>query len=78
MTWDAIIEKYPDKWVVLSNVVFNGVDVVSADVVDIKSDEEISAYKAKHRMDGYIFRRTTEEDWNGIIVTSFIASTVQS
>lgn len=78
MTWDAIIEKYPDRWVVLTNVVFDGVDVVSADVVDVKPDAEISAYKAKHRADGYIFRRTTEEDWNGIIVTSFITSTVQS
>ena len=58
-SWDNIEKKYPDKWVVLKNVSFTGLDIDSAEVVEVKDDSDIIEYQENHLDDGYIFRRTT-------------------
>ena len=70
-SWDNIEKKYPDKWVVLKNVSFTGLDIDSAEVVEVKDDSDIIEYQENHLDDGYIFRRTTEGIFNGPVRANF-------
>lgn len=65
MTWDEMVEKYPDKWVVLTDVKFEDeghADVESAVVVQVLSDDEESIVHLRNDSQGinYLYRRTTE------------------
>ena len=71
MKWEERVEKYPDRWVALNNVVKGGLDIVSGDVVAVKTDDEICGYEDEHIGEGLIFRRTTEGYWDGIINSDF-------
>jgi len=70
-SWDTITKRYPNQWVVLKNVSFNGPDINSAEVVCVKSDSEIIDYQDEHLDDNYIFRRTTEGVIGGPIGANF-------
>ena len=70
-TWEEIEVEFPNKWVVLKNVVFEGSDVIKAEVVDVKADEEIIEYQEQHLNEGYTFCRTTEGAINEPINASF-------
>ena len=59
-SWNTIVNKYPDKWVVLRNVSYIGPDIDSAEIVCVKDDSEIIEYMEEHLDDNLIFRRTTE------------------
>ncbi len=59
-SWNTIVNKYPDKWVVLSNISYIGPDIDSAEIVCVKDDSEIIDYMEEHLDDNFIFRRTTE------------------
>ena len=63
MKWEDIVEKDPDKWVALNNVKKDGPDIISADVIDVVTDDDIIEYEDEHDGENLIFRRTTE--WNG-------------
>mgnify|MGYP006916293025 CR=1 FL=1 len=67
MTWQDMVKEYPDRWVAVGNAVMNGPDIVSGDVVAVKTDEEICDYEVKHLREGLVFMRTTEGNWDGII-----------
>ena len=73
MTWDEMVEKYPDKWVVISDPLMDGdhPDVLEGDVVAVVDDDELSDYEDKHVKENYIYRRTTESGWNGIFYADF-------
>lgn len=43
-TWEEIVKQYPDKWVALSDVVFDGSDVASGIVEANCIDSEIGTY----------------------------------
>ena len=73
MTWDEMVEKYPDKWVVISDPVMDGdhPDVLEGDVVAVLNDDEIEEYELSHIGQGLKYHRTTESGWNGIFYADF-------
>ena len=71
MTWQEMVQKYPDRWVAVGDAVMNGPDIVSGNVVAVKTDDEICNYEIEHLRDGLRFRRTTEGNWDGIIDSDF-------
>ena len=73
MTWDEMVEKYPDMWVAISNPVMDGdhPDVLEGDLVCAVSDDEIGKFRSDHRGEGLIYRRTTESGWNGMFYADF-------
>ena len=71
MTWEDMVREYPDRWVAVGNAVMDGPDIVSGDVVAVKTDDEICDYEDQHLREGLRFRRTTEGDWDGIINSDF-------
>ena len=70
-SWDAIVKKYPDKWVVLKNVSFIGSDIDSAEIVCVIDDSDVFDYQDEHLDDNFTFRRTTEGIINGPISANF-------
>lgn len=76
ITWDEMIKRYPNMWVVIKNPVMDGPDVIEGEIVTALNDDEICDYEDLHDNDGFIFRRTTEDDWNGTIRTDFVIETV--
>ena len=78
MTWDQIVETYPDRWVAIINPVMDGdhPDILEGDVIAVLRDDEISRFKSEHRGEGLEYRRTTESGWNGIFYADFSVTTV--
>lgn len=78
MTWDQMVDSYPDQWLAISNPVMDGdyPDIMEGDVVAVLSDDEICAFKAGHRGQDLEYRRTTESPWNGIVYADFSITTV--
>ena len=78
MTWDQMVETYPDMWVAIANPIMDGDhhDILKGDVVDAVSDDEISRFRSEHRGQGLEYRRTTESGWNGMFYADFIIKTV--
>lgn len=72
MTWDEIVEKYPDLWVSVRDAEMNGPDIVSGIIEETISDEAVGDYKADHWGDDLVIRRTTEGEWLGPISADFI------
>lgn len=67
MTWDEMVELYPDKWVMLRDVEFEDeyrANIKSAVVAQVLSDDIASDVRLKSDRQGhhYLFRRTTEYD----------------
>ena len=71
MKWEDMVKEYPDRWVAVGNAVMDGPNIVSGDVVAVKTDDEISDYEADHLREGLRFRRTTEGCWSGVINSDF-------
>ena len=71
MTWEEMVEKYPDMWVSIRDAEMDGPDVVAGMLDSAISDEEIGDYEADHWGDGLICRRTTEGGWLGPISAGF-------
>ena len=73
MTWDEMAAEYPDKWVAVTNPVFDGdhPDILEGDLVDVLTDEEVGDYRANHRNQAIWVRRTTEGRFFGIIDADF-------
>ena len=67
LSWEEMVSRYPDRWVVLKDTVKNGPDVLSGVLVAVKSDDEIIAYENSNQGSGYEFWRTTEGEFYGII-----------
>ena len=78
MTWEQMVERYPDRWVVVANPVFDGnhPDILEGDVVDVVTDEEIGRYKADHQWQDLRYERTTESGWSGMFYADFAIRTV--
>ena len=49
MKWEDMVEKYPDRWVAVGNAVMDGPNIVSGDVVAVKTDDEICDYEDQDR-----------------------------
>lgn len=62
LSWDKIVEKYPDRWVALTDCDMDGVSVLAAKVCAVcqdrdRLDEEIMLMEAKITFE---WRRTTD------------------
>ena len=77
MTWDQMVERYPDRWVAVANPIFDGnhPDILEGDVVDVLTDDEISAYEVSHHGQNLRYRRTTESGWSGMFYADFAIRT---
>ena len=71
LSWEDIVKKYPDRWVVLKDPVLDGSDIVTGIVVDVKTDDEIIPYRLKNFDKKYDYCRTTEGSFYGIIDSDF-------
>ena len=74
LTWDEMVEKYPDMWVVVKDAEMDGPDVLSGTLVAVKADDEIDSFQIQTKGRGYKYRRTTEGFWNGITGSSIVIS----
>ena len=61
MTWDEMVQRYPDKWVVVKDAEKSGPDVLSGILVTVVDDDDIGDYMADNFRKGYDFARTTED-----------------
>ncbi|MBQ7507151.1 MAG: hypothetical protein IJT05_07475 [Lachnospiraceae bacterium] len=78
MTWEQMVEAYPDKWVAIRNPIMDGEhpDILEGDVVTVLSDDEISEYEASHQDQNLTYCRTTESGWNGMFYADFSITTL--
>ena len=67
LTWEEMVKKYPDRWVVVKNAEMSGPDILSGILVDALSDDEIMEYRFNNKRHDLEFCRTTEGDFDGII-----------
>ncbi len=76
LTWEEIIEKYPDCWVALANcnMLYGGIQ--DADIVAVLADDEVDDFRVKNWGTGYRYRRTTERTGVGVINVQGVELTV--
>ena len=69
LTWEEIVKKYPEQWVVLDDVKKDGATILSGIVVNVCSDENIDSYFFDAVKSGkrYTKRRTSEMRGMGIV-----------
>ena len=67
MSWDEMVKKYPNQWVVVKDADMNGPDIVSGIIVAAMSDDKITDYRLKNSNHNLEFCRTTEGEFDGII-----------
>lgn len=67
LTWKEIEAKYPNSWIVMDNVKFDGGDICEADVIDVLTDNTISNYRVSHIDKKYVYDRTNPEELGGFI-----------
>jgi len=62
MTWEEIVKKYPEQWVVLDDVRKDGATIISGIIVHTCSDEDIDSYFFETIKSGkrYTKRRTSD------------------
>ena len=74
MTWDEMVQEYPEQWVAVKDAEMDGPDIVSGILVAAKTDDDIIPFRIAHFDDDLIYRRTTEGEFHGIIDADFIIS----
>ena len=74
MTWQEMVDAYPDQWVVVKDAEMDGPDILSGILVTVKPDDDIGAYRVANSGLGYEFRRTTEAFWNGVTGSNIVIS----
>jgi hypothetical protein len=74
LTWKEIEAKYPNSWIVMDNVKFDGGDICEADVIDVLTDDTISNYRVSHIDKKYVYDRTNPEELGGLITVEGIES----
>lgn len=67
MAWEEIVKSYPDKWVVMTNCVYDKLMVVSCTVVCVLDDTEIFDFEEANINKDYQYERTTDGGFNGVI-----------
>ena len=78
MTWDQMVETYPDMWVAIANPLMDGdhPDILEGDVISAVKDDDIGDFKSSHKGQHLFYRRTTESGWNGMFYADFSITTV--
>lgn len=69
LTWYQMQEKYPDQWVILTDVDLDGSTIISGVVVEVCNDDEVDAHFCKLIKSGkkYMKERTTDMGGIGVI-----------
>ena len=67
MTWDEMVKKFPDQWVVVKDAEMSGPDILSGIVVAVMPDDQITAFRLSNTRRDYEFCRTTEGEFDGVI-----------
>ena len=70
MTWDDIVDQYPERWVAIRDAEMDGADIISGIVEAVLTDEEVGEYREQAAL-GLLFDRTTEGNWYGPINAEF-------
>lgn len=71
LSWDEMVDKYPDQWVAVKNAEMDGADIISGEVVAAKPDNEMRKFRVQNFNSGFVFRRTSDGDFNGFINSDF-------
>ena len=71
LSWDEMVSKYPDQWVAVKDAEMDGADIISGIVVAAMPDREMRQFRMKNRKSGFVFRRTTDGDFDGFIDSDF-------
>ena len=66
-TWEELVSRFPERWVVLKETEKEGPDIISGILVDVKTDDEIISYENENLKIGYAYWRTTEGGFYGVI-----------
>lgn len=77
LTWKEIEAKYPNSWIVMDNVKFDGGDICEADVIDVLTDDIMGHYRATHVENNYVYDRTNPEELGGLITIEGIKSEIE-
>ena len=67
LSWDEMVQQYPDLWVAVKDAEMDGADIMSGEVIAAQSDEDMRRFGVKNRGAGLVFRRTSEHNFNGHI-----------
>ena len=70
MTWDDIVDQYPERWVAIRDAEMDGADIISGIVEAVLTDEEVGEYR-EQAAPGLLFDITTEGNWYGPINAEF-------
>ena len=70
MTWDEMVDQYPERWIAIRDAEMNGADIISGIVEAVLTDEELGDYR-EQAAPGLLFDRTTEGNWYGPISAEF-------
>ncbi len=70
MTWEEMVDQYPDRWIAIRDAQMDGADIVSGIVEAVLTDDEIGEYR-EQAAHGLQFDRTTEGNWYGPISAEF-------
>ena len=70
MTWEEMVDQYPERWVAIRDAQMDGADIVSGIVDAVLTDDEIGEYR-EQAAPGLLFDRTTEGNWYGPISAEF-------
>ena len=53
LSWDEIIKKYPEEWVVLANPIFAGMQITEGVVLTHHSDKRVASIESTERRTGF-------------------------
>lgn len=69
LTWEEMVQRYPNKWVFVENAELRGIDIISGDLICACTDDEYSKKAVELIRAGIDFRhvRTTEGNWGGYV-----------
>lgn len=70
LTWDEMVQRYPDQWIAVKNAEMNGADIISGEVVAALPDTEMRKFRMSNSNSGYIFRRTSDGNFPTIITST--------
>ena len=53
LTWEDIKHQYPDEWVVLGNLIFDGMKTLKGTVLAHHQDKRVASIEGGERREGY-------------------------
>lgn len=65
--WETLVDRYPNKWLVLQDCEMHKGDIVSAVLVKVLTSAEVDNYMAQNVGKGYRYRKTSEETFGGLV-----------